>query len=77
MPHDKLYGRNLYSSSNYLLKGPFWDGFRRGSRWVVPFSLPFAIFSLAMAKCWIQVGLGIVALALAVYANYLALWGSK
>lgn len=53
----------------YKLKGPFWDGFRNGSKYVVWLSLPFAFFALAMANNIFSILAGLLSLGFAVFAN--------
>ena len=50
---EKVYGRKLWSSRNYLLQGAFWDGFRSSAKWTAPaYTLFFRWVIFKSATIW-------------------------
>lgn len=84
MSHQKLYGRKLQNSEDidrdckeFLLKGPFWIGFRKGCRYVAPLWLAFALLSLAVANGWYELFISLSCLVAAVICNVLVFTSRK
>lgn len=46
---EKLYGRKLWTSKNYLLRGAFWDGFRQSAKWTAPAYILFFSWVILMS----------------------------